>query len=451
MEFEAFKNRIWLSSPTMHGEEEKFVKRAFDTNWVSTVGENIDELEKQVCGYLGGELSAVGLASGTAALHLAFRLSDVKRGDKVFCSDLTFAATVNPVSYEGGEQVFIDSEYETWNMSPAALKKAFQIYPDTKCVVAADLYGTPAKLDEIREICDFYGAILIEDAAESFGASYKGKKTGTFGHYNVISFNGNKIITTSGGGMLISEDKEAINRAKFISTQAREPYPWYQHEELGCNYRLSNILAGIGRGQLIHLDEHIERKKAIYERYKEGFKGLPLKMNPCGSEAEPNFWLSVILIDEEAVAPQDRSRFKPDYGGGQGKSINTFAVRDEKFDDMILSPVETMKKEKFKYMDFSGKCYLSERGKTSPEEIREFLASMNVESRPIWKPMHLQPYFKSCDFITEKGSIRDLGADYIDTGSDIFERGLCLPSDIKMTEEEQRIIIEMVKMCFEKT
>ena len=256
MEFKKFEKRIWLSSPTMHGEEQAFVKEAFDTNWVSTIGKNLDMLEAGVCNYLGNNLHSVGLASGTAALHLAYKLAGVKEGDRVFCTDLTFDATVNPISYEKGEQIFIDSEYESWNMSPKALREAFNKYPDTKCVVAVNLYGMPAKLDEIRDICDEHGAILVEDAAESFGAAYKGRKTGSFGHYNVISFNGNKIITTSGGGMLISEDEEAINKAKFWSTQAREPYPWYQHEELGYNYRLSNILAGIGRGQLLYLDEH---------------------------------------------------------------------------------------------------------------------------------------------------------------------------------------------------
>ena len=448
MGFEKFENRIWLSSPTMHGEEQTFVKEAFDTNWVSTIGKNLDELESGVCKYLGGGLHSVGLASGTSALHLAYKLSGVKNGDRVFCSDLTFGATVNPVSYENGEQVFIDSEYESWNMSPAALRKAFIKYPDTKCVVVANLYGVPAKLDEIRAVCDEYRAILIEDAAESLGASYKGRKTGTFGHYNIISFNGNKIITTSGGGMLISEDEEAINKAKFWSTQAREPYPWYQHEELGYNYRLSNILAGIGRGQLLHLDEHKEKKKEIYERYKEGLKELPVKMNPIPEGADPNYWLSCIIIDEEAMAPQDRSRFKPDYSGNKVGGTNAFAVREEGFYDEALSPVEISKREKYKNIDFGDKTYVSEKGKTSPDEIREVLAKYNVESRPIWKPMHLQPYFKNKDFITEKGSIRESGDNFVDAGSDIFDRGLCLPSDIKMIKEEQDIVIELIKSCF---
>ena len=448
MEFNKFENRIWLSSPTMHGEEQFFVKEAFDTNWVSTIGKNLDELEAGVCNYLGDGLHSVGLASGTAALHLAYKLAGVKEGDRVFCTDLTFDATVNPVSYEKGEQVFIDSEYESWNMSPKALRKAFLKYPDTKCVVVVNLYGMPAKLDEIREICDEHKAVLIEDAAESFGAAYKGKKTGTFGHYNVISFNGNKIITTSGGGMLISGNEEAINKAKFWSTQAREPYPWYQHEELGYNYRLSNILAGIGRGQLLHLDGHREKKKEIYERYKEGLKGFPVKMNPVLAEAEPNYWLSCLIIDREAMAPQDRSRFKPYYRGDKTGGTNVFAIRDENFKNEALSPVEINKRETYKNLDFGDKLYISEKGKTSPEEIREVLNKYNIESRSIWKPMHLQPYFKDKDFITEKGSIRDLEQSFIDVGSDIFDRGLCLPSDIKMIKEEQDTIIELIKSCF---
>lgn len=448
MKIQKFENRIWLSSPTMHGEEQSFVKEAFDTNWVSTIGKNLDELEQGVCKYLGGSLHSVGLASGTAALHLAYKLAGVKEGDRVFCSDLTFSATVNPVSYEKGEQVFIDSEYESWNMSPMALRKAFLKYPDTKCVVVVNLYGMPAKLDEIRSICDEHGAVLVEDAAESFGAGYKGKKTGTFGHYNVISFNGNKIITTSGGGMLISENEEAINKAKFWSTQAREPYPWYQHEELGYNYRLSNILAGIGRGQLLHLDEHKEKKKEIYERYKEGFKNLPIKMNPILDEADPNYWLSCIIIDKEAMAPQDRSRFVPDYSGDKTGGTNAFAIRNKDFKDESLSPIEISKREEYRNLDFGGRMYVRDKGKTSPEEIREVLAKYNVESRPIWKPMHLQPYFKEKDFITEKGSIRELEENFVDVGSDIFDRGLCLPSDIKMMKKEQDTVIELIKSCF---
>lgn len=390
-----FENKIWLSSPTMHGEEQAYVQEAFDTNWVSTVGKNIDELERGICDYVGCK-HAVGLASGTAALHLAVKLAGVKPGDKVFCSDMTFAATVNPVVYEHAEPVFIDTSYDDWNMDPEALKKAFEKYPDTKVVVVANLYGTPVKLKEIRAICDEHGATLIEDAAESLGATYEGQQTGTFGTYNAISFNGNKIITTSGGGMLLSDDKEAIKLAKKWSTQSRDPAPWYQHEQVGYNYRLSNILAGIGRGQLLHLEEHIQQKKAIYERYKEGFKDLPVQMNPIPKNVTSNYWLSCMLIDREAMCRQTRT-------------------------DLEAS-------------------FVKEAGKTCPTEMLELLQKYNAEGRPIWKPMHLQPIFKENDFIRVDEAI--------DVGVDIFERGLCLPSDNKLKPEEQDIIIELVRSCF---
>ena len=395
MEKTWFKNKLWLASPTMHGDEQKYVQEAFDTNWVSTVGANLNELEKGICEKVGCKY-AVALSAGTAALHLAVKLAGIQPGDKVFCTDMTFDATVNPVSYEKGEQIFIDSEYETWNMDPKALEKAFELYPDAKAVIVVNLYGTPAKLDEIRAICDKHNVVLIEDAAESLGATYKGQQTGTFGQYNAISFNGNKIITTSGGGMLLTDDKEAADKVRKWSTQARENAPWYQHEELGYNYRMSNILAGIGRGQLLHLEEHVAAKKAIYMRYKEGFKDLPVSMNPyIEGMMEPNFWLSCMVIDKDAMCKQ---------------------VRSEK---------EAL--------------FISEPGKSCPTEILEALAACNAEGRPIWKPMHMQPIYRMNKYV-KTGSV--------DVGEDIFERGLCLPSDIKMTVEEQEQVIEIVKNCF---
>lgn len=390
-----FEQKIWLSSPTMHGEEQAFVKEAFDTNWVSTVGKNIDELERGICDYTGAK-HAVGLSAGTAALHLAVKLAGVKPGDKVFCTDMTFAATVNPVLYEHAEPVFIDTSYDDWNMDSEALRKAFEKYPEVKVVVVANLYGTPAKLKEIRAICDEHNAILIEDAAESLGASLEGQQTGTFGKYNAISFNGNKIITTSGGGMLLSDDEEAIKLAKKWSTQSREPAPWYQHTQTGYNYRLSNILAGIGRGQLLHLEEHIAQKKAIYERYKEGFKNLPVQMNPIPDNVESNYWLSCMIIDKDAMTKQTRGDLEATF-------------------------------EK-------------EAGKTCPTEVLELLLKYNAEGRPIWKPMHMQPIFKDNDFIQVDEAIN--------VSADIFERGLCLPSDNKMTPEQQDIIIELVRSLF---
>ena len=390
-----FEQKIWLSSPTMHGEEQAFVKEAFDTNWVSTVGKNIDELERGICDYTGAKY-AVGLSAGTAALHLAIKLAGVKPGDKVFCTDMTFAATVNPVLYEHAEPVFIDTSYDDWNMDPEALKKAFDKYPEVKVVVVANLYGTPAKLKEIRAICDEHNAILIEDAAESLGATLEGQQTGTFGKYNAISFNGNKIITTSGGGMLLSDDEEAIKLAKKWSTQSREPAPWYQHTQTGYNYRLSNILAGIGRGQLLHLDEHIAQKKAIYDRYQEGFKDIPVSMNPIPGNVHSNYWLSCMIIDKEAMTKQTRGDLEA--------------------------------------------TFVKEAGMTCPTEVLELLLKYNAEGRPIWKPMHMQPIFKDNDFIQMDEAI--------DVGEDIFERGLCLPSDNKMTPDQQDIIIELVRSLF---
>ena len=407
---EKFQKKVWLSSPTMHGEEIQYVQEAYNTNWMSTVGENLNVIEKQICEKVGCKY-AVALSCGTAALHLAMKLAGVKDGDYVFCTDMTFAATVNPVMYERAIPVFIDTEYETWNMDPVALEKAFELYPNTKVVVVANLYGTPAKFDEICAICEKHGAVIVEDAAESLGATYKGKQTGTFGTYNIISFNGNKIITGSSGGMLLTDDLEAANKARKWSTQSRENAPWYQHEEVGYNYRMSNVIAGVVRGQIPHLEEHIAQKKAIYERYKEGFKDLPVTMNPYDADTmEPNFWLSCLLIDEKAMCRQ---------------------VRGE---------LDT--------------CYISEPGKSCPSEILEKLAAYNAEGRPIWKPMHMQPIYRMHPFVTREGNGRGRTNAYIagsgaDVGADIFRRGLCLPSDNKMTPQEQDVIIEIVKSCFQ--
>lgn len=395
MGIKALENKLWLSSPTMYGEERMYVKEAFDTNWVSTVGENINQFEKNICKLVGCKYS-VALASGTSALHLAVKLAGVKPGDKVFCTDLTFDATVNPVSYEHGKQIFIDSEYETWNMNPDALRRAFEIYPEVKVVIVANLYGIPARLDEIKKICDEHNATLIEDAAESLGATYKGIETGTFGKYNAISFNGNKIITTSGGGMLLTDDKDSADLARKWSTQSREPAPWYQHKDLGYNYRMSNITAGIGRGQLLHIDESIARKREIYFKYKEGLSDLPVKMNPYLECSKPNFWLSCLIIDKDAMCSQSRDDLNADY--------------------------------------------TTEKGKSCPEEIRETLLRYNIESRPIWKPMHMQPIFSECDCVTVSEN---------NVAEDIFARGLCLPSDIKMTDEQQQVVIDIIHKCFE--
>ncbi len=411
-----FPSRIWLSSPTMHGEELEYVTEAYETNWMSTVGANINETERLACEKIGCKY-AVALSAGTAALHMAVKLAGVKPGDKVFCSDMTFDATVNPVVYEGGVPVFIDTEYDTWNMDPVALEKAFEIYPDVKVVVVAHLYGTPGKVDEIKSICEKHRAVIVEDAAESLGATYKEIQTGTFGSYNVISFNGNKIITGSAGGMLLTDDEEAANKVRKWSTQSREDAPWYQHEELGYNYRMSNVIAGVVRGQFPYLEEHIAQKKAIYERYKEGFKALPVSMNPYDAEnTEPNFWLSCMIIHPEAMCKQVR---------GEQEAL-----------------------------------YVSEPGKSCPTEILEKLAEYNAEGRPIWKPMHMQPIYRMNGFVTREGDGRAKTNAYIsggavgrdgkplDVGMDIFHRGLCLPSDNKMTAEQQEKIIEIIKDMF---
>ncbi|WP_297125709.1 DegT/DnrJ/EryC1/StrS aminotransferase family protein [uncultured Eubacterium sp.] len=402
--------KIWLSSPTMHGDELKYMTEAFETNWMSTIGENINETERLICEKVGCKY-AIALSAGTAAMHLAVKLAGVKHGDRAFCSDMTFDATVNPVVYEGGIPIFIDTEYDTWNMDPVALEKAFELYPDVKVVVVVHLYGTPGKIDEIKAICNKHGAVIVEDAAESLGATYKGQHTGTFGAYNCISFNGNKIITGSSGGMLLTDSKEAADKVRKWSTQSRENAPWYQHEELGYNYRMSNVIAGVVRGQIPYLEEHIAQKKAIYMRYKEAFKDLPVKMNPYDEKnSEPNFWLSCMIIDEDAMCKQVRS--ERDY------------------------------------------CYVSESGKTCPHEILDELAKINAEGRPIWKPMHMQPIYRMNGFVTKDGNGRARTNAYIagesnDVGMDIFSRGLCLPSDNKMTPEQQDRIIEVIKKCFE--
>ena len=422
-----FEKKLYLSSPTMHGEELKYMTEAYETNWMSTVGANINTLEEEVAAYVGVKY-AVALSCGTAALHLATKLAGEKlygqarpevgtlQGHKVFATDMTFDATINPIAYENGEAVFIDTEADTWNMDPDALEKAFDMYPDVKLVVVAHLYGTPAKMDKIKKICDAHGALIIEDAAESLGAEYKldgaWVQTGSLGNYNCISFNGNKIITGSSGGMFLTDSKEDAEKVRKWSTQSREAAPWYQHEEIGYNYRMSNVIAGVVRGQFPYLGEHIAQKKAIYERYKEGFKGLPIRMNPYDeANSKPNFWLSCALIDEEAMSPMVRG--EQDY------------------------------------------LYTSEKGKTNPHELLEAIAMLNAEGRPIWKPMHLQPIYRSHKFVTSRGNGRGQSNAYIssdgisDVGADIFRRGLCLPSDNKMTPDQQDAVIDVIKRCFE--
>lgn len=412
-DIQPFEKRVWLSSPTLHGEELEYIAEAYNTNWFSTAGANVEAVERLMCEKVGCG-HAVALSSGTAAMHLAVRLAGVKKGDRVFCSDMTFVATANPIRYEGCEPIFIDTEYETWNMDPVALEKAFELYPDVKTVVAVHLYGTPGKVDEIKAICKRHNAVLIEDAAESFGASYKGIQTGSIGDYNVISFNGNKIITGSAGGVLLTDDGAAAARIRKWSTQAREAAPWYQHEELGYNYRMSNVIAGVVRGQYLHLEEHIAGKRAIYERYKEGFKGLPVSMNPFdGINSEPNFWLSCLLIEPDAMCRQERGELTASY--------------------------------------------VSENGKSCPTEILETLAMFNAEGRPIWRPMHMQPMYSANPFVTREGLLNAgegssaVGRDGkpLDVGRDIFNRGVCLPSDNKMTAEQQDIVIKLVAGCFE--
>lgn len=374
------KKRIYLSSPTIHEEEKKYVKEAFDSNWVAPLGPNVDAFEKEIISYTKAGYAAA-LTTGTAAIHLALKLAGVKEGDRVFVSSLTFSATCNPICYEKAIPVFIDSEPETWNMSPEALRKAFIKYPETKIVVLVNLYGIPAKLEEITNICEENNAILIEDAAESLGARYKGIETGTFGEFGIFSFNGNKIITTSGGGMLVSKYEEKIKKARFLATQAREPERHYEHKEIGYNYRMSNVLAGIGRGQLQHLEEHVEKKTKIYEKYKNEFEEIKqIQMNPYEvKKATPNFWLSCILLEEN-------SRIKPFH-------------------------------------------------------IMDVLDQENIESRPIWKPMHMQPVFSSYDYFSHYKNGDNVS-------EKIYKNGLCLPSDIKNTEEDMKRIIRIIKELF---
>ena len=421
MRFEPFKKKVWLATPTMHGEEMKYVTEAYETNWMSTVGANINEVER-IAAEKAEMKYAVGLSCCTAALHLAVRHAGetlygkppishgALEGKRVFCSDMTFDATLNPVVYEGGIPVFIDTEADSWNMDPVALEKAFELYPDVKLVVSAELYGFPGRMDRIKEICQRHGALLIEDAAEAMGATVDGRQCGSFGDYSAISYNGNKIITGSAGGCLLTNDLETANKARKWSTQARENAPWYQHEEVGYNYRMSNVLAGVIRGQYPYLETHIAQKKAIYERYKEGFADLPVRMNPITEGTEPNYWLSAMIIDPAYMCKQ---------------------VRDD-----------------------STALYVREDGKTCPTEILETLAKYNAEGRPIWKPMHMQPMYRMHEFVTTEGSGRCRTNAYIpggaiDVGADIFHRGLCLPSDNKMTPEEQDIVIAMIRSCFE--
>jgi dTDP-4-amino-4,6-dideoxygalactose transaminase len=386
------EKRLLLSSPTMHGEEQEYIKAAFDQNWIAPLGFNCDGFENEMNEYLGGDYYPFATVSGTSAIHLSLKLAGVKPGDIVFCSDLTFAATCNPVSYEDGVQVFIDSEEDTWNMSPEALEKAFEKYPQCRIVLLAHLYGTPSRMNEIMDICRKHNAVIIEDAAEALGSEYQGRKCGTFGQYGVLSFNGNKIITTSGGGMLITKEPEKRQKALFWATQTREQAPWYQHKELGYNYRMSNVVAGIGRGQLKHLEEHRKLKENIYKRYREGLQGFPVRMNPYLSDSTPNFWLSCLTVNPDAMCRQIRT-------------------------DNTTS-------------------WIHENGKTCPDEMAAKLLEYNIETRPVWKPMHMQPCFQDRDFISTG------------VGEDIFARGICLPSDIKMTSQEQDTVIEIIKSCF---
>ncbi|MGL5384021.1 MAG: DegT/DnrJ/EryC1/StrS family aminotransferase [Culicoidibacterales bacterium] len=373
--------RIYLASPHMGGKELDFVHEAFTTNWVSPLGPNVNQFEKELATMVGAK-AAAALSSGTAAIHLALKALGVEAGDEVFCSTLTFSASANPITYEKAIPVFIDSEYSTWNMCPIALEKAFEAAVAKgklpKAVIVVNLYGQSADYDQIKGLCDHYGVPIIEDAAESLGATYKGVQTGTIGEIGIFSFNGNKIITTSGGGMMVAHKKKYTKKAIFWATQAREHERHYEHREIGYNYRMSNVVAGIGRGQLLVLQERIAQKKAIYERYEQAFKALPIEMMNIADFGESNYWLSAATL-------------------------------------AVDSPV-------------------------TPLQIMIELEKHNIESRPVWKPMHLQPVFESCEFFTanETGSISE----------DLFNRGICLPSDTKMTVEQQTRVIEIIKGMF---
>lgn len=373
-------NKIFLSSPHMskEGYELEFVKDAFDKNWVAPLGENVDSFENELVSFVGSRYAAA-LSAGTAAIHMALKNVGVKQGDIVFCSDLTFSASANPIIYQNANPVFIDSEKETWNMDPVLLRKAFKKYPNPKCVIVVHLYGDSANMDEIGKICNEYNTPIVEDAAESLGSKYNNKYTGTFGKFGIYSFNGNKIITTSGGGMLVSEDEEAIKKVRFWSTQSRDKARHYQHSELGYNYRMSNIVAGIGRGQLKVLNERIEKKREIYDLYKNEFEDINyIVMKQESQKCFSNHWLSVI--------------------------------------------------------------YLKPNDKVKTIDIIEALEKENIESRQVWKPMHMQPFFEKYDFISEN--------DRISVSEDLFENGICLPSDTKMIKEEQMNVINIIKKLF---
>ena len=371
--------RILLSSPHMSGNEQKYIQQAFDTNWIAPLGPNVDAFEKELAEYVGVK-DAAAVSSGTAAIHLALMLLDVQKGDTVFCSSLTFIASANPILYQGASPVFIDSEPDTWNMSPQALKRAFSDAEKAeklpKAVIIVNLYGQSAKMDELLAICDDYNVPIIEDAAESLGATYKGKKSGTFGKFGVYSFNGNKIITTSGGGMLVSDDVEALKKARFLATQARDVAPHYQHSQMGYNYRLSNILAGVGRAQLEVLDDRVATRRAIFEKYKNALGEIDgIQFMPELKETFHNRWLTTLIIDQEKLG-------------------------------------------------------------YAPLELIEYLSNENIESRPVWKPLHLQPLFKETPYYphTVDRSVSE----------ELFGSGICLPSGSNMDEQQQTLVIKMI-------